>query len=325
MQTSELRRNSSDELPRVLVIVGPTAIGKTEFAVRVGERFTGEIVSADSRQVYRFMDIGTAKPTAEQRARVPHHLLDLVNPDESFTLAQYQEWAYRAIQGVAARGKLPLLVGGTGLYVRAVTEGWTIPHVAPDPRRRAALYREANEQGAETLYARLREIDPVAALKIDPRNVRRVIRALEVYAVTGEPISALQSKTPPPYRFLTIGLTTDRARLYERIDRRVDAMLAAGLIEEVKALVERGYGLDLPAMSGLGYRQIGLYLQGQVSLEEAVRLIKRETRRFVRHQYSWFRLTDPRIRWFDVEQTDTQAILRSIALDLTGLQKTCQV
>jgi tRNA dimethylallyltransferase len=292
-------RISPKQLP-LIAIVGPTAVGKTRLALRLAQELDGEIISADSRQVYQGMDIGTAKPTLEERRRVPHHLIDVVAPDEGFTLAQYQELAYDAIGGVSARGKLPFLVGGTGQYVRAVVEGWGIPRVPPNEELRARLYRQAEVEGEEALHARLREVDPAAAEGIDPRNVRRVVRALEVYLETGQPISELQRKKPPPYRILQIGLTMERQELYRRIDERVDRMMEEGLVEEVRGLVEQGYGYDLPSMSGLGYQQIGLYLRGQVSLEEAVQLIKRHTRRFVRQQYNWFRLDDEAIRWFDV-------------------------
>ncbi len=287
----------------LVVIVGPTAVGKTALAVRLAEELGGEVVSADSRQVYRGLDIGTAKPTAEERRRVPHHLIDVVDPDETLSLAHYQEQAYAAIDGILARGRVPFLVGGTGQYVWAVVEGWTVPRVPPDPALRAELYAQADAEGAETLHARLRRVDPVAAGRIDARNVRRVIRALEVYLKTGRPISEVQRKHPPPYRILLIGLTMERAALYRRVDERIERMMAAGLVDEVRGLVARGYSFELPSMSGLGYAQIGRYLRGEVSLDEAVALIKRDTRRFVRHQYNWFRLRDERLRWFDVDAT----------------------
>ena len=296
-------RSESDQRQRspLIVIVGPTAVGKTSLALRLGQTLDAEVVSADSRQVYRGMDIGTAKPTLEERRLVPHHLIDVVDPDEPFGLAQYQTMAYAAIDDVLARGRLPLLVGGSGQYVRAVVEGWGIPRVPPDQELRDELYRQAEAQGSEALHARLSALDPVAAERIDPRNVRRVVRALEVCLCTGERISDLQRRRPPPYRILQIGLTMPRPSLYRRIDERVDRMLAAGLVAEVQSLVARGYDYELPSMSGLGYRQIGAYLRGEISLDEAVHLIKRETRRFVRQQYNWFRLDDERIRWFDVE------------------------
>ncbi len=285
----------------LVAIVGPTAVGKTEAAVRLAREIGGEIVSADSRQIYQYVDIGTAKATAEQRAAVPHHLIDVVPPDRELTLADYQALAKRAIGDIWARGPVPILVGGTGLYVRALLEGWTIPEVPPEPELRARLQAEADQYGADALHARLADVDPAAAARIDPRNVRRVVRALEVRELTGHPASELQRKVLPDNLVLRIGLTMPREALYRRIDARVDSMMAAGLEQEVRGLVERGYGWHLPAMSGLGYRQIGQYLRGQVSLEGAVALIKRYTRRFVRQQYNWFRLDDPAILWYNVE------------------------
>ena len=286
-------------LPPLVVLVGPTAGGKTVLSVRLAETVGGEIVSADSRQVYRGMDVGTAKATSEEQARVPHHLLDVVEPDETLSLAQFQEMAYAAIEDILRRGRVPFLVGGTGQYVMAVVDGWQIPRVPPDADLRRQLYRQAEEEGAEALHARLRTLDPVAAQRIDPRNVRRVVRALEVCLTSGRPISEQQRKSPPPYRILRIGLWLPRPLLYRRIDERVERMLAAGLETEVRRLVAEGYGFDLPAMSGVGYGQFAPYLEGKATLEDVVRYIKRTTRRFVRHQGNWFRQDDPHIHWFE--------------------------
>lgn len=286
----------------LLVIVGPTAVGKTALSLRLARDFDGEIVSADSRQIYRGLDIGTAKVTPEEQAAAPHHLLDVVEPDEIVTLANFQERAYAGIDAIHRRGRLPILVGGTGQWVWAVVEGWGIPRVPPDPALRAELEALAQAIGLQAFHEQLAAVDQQAAGKIDPRNVRRVIRALEVYQKTGRPISEHQRKSPPPYHVSMIGLTMPRERLYDRIDRRIERMLERGLVAEVKRLVEAGYGWDLPAMSGLGYRQIGQYLRGEVSLAEAVALLKKETRRFVRQQSTWFRLDDNRINWFDVGQ-----------------------
>lgn len=290
------RRGDPGWSPNLIAILGPTAVGKSSLAIKLAQEFRGEIVSADSRTVYRGMDIGTAKPSADQQRRVPHHLLDLVNPDESFTLADYQQRAYSTIAAIHARGNVPLLVGGTGLYVRAVLEGLAIPRVEPDPVRRAAL----EKLDAAMLYARLQKLDPAAASKIDSRNKRRVIRAIEVCESAGKPISELQKLSAPNYRILRIGLTMPREELYARINARVDAMVAKGWVDEVRGLIARGYSADLPSMSGLGYRQIAAYVSGATALEEADRVLKRDTRRFVHHQYTWFRLDDVRIRWFDV-------------------------
>jgi tRNA dimethylallyltransferase len=279
----------------LVVIVGPTAVGKSALAVELCEQFDGEIVSADSRQIYRDLGVGTAKPTPRERSRVPHHLVGLITPDRQLSLAEYQELAYQAITGIHSRGRLPFLVGGTGQYVRAVVEGWTIPRVPPQPR----LRQEMRERGPQALHARLAEVDPAAAARIDPRNVRRVIRALEVYEVTGQPISEAQKKHPPPYRILQLGLSMERQALYERADQRIECMIERGLLDEVRHLLAQGYGPDLSAMSGIGYAEMVKYLREEITLEEAVRRVKANTRRFIRHQYNWFRLDDSRIQWID--------------------------
>lgn len=298
----------------LIVVVGPTAVGKTSTAVRLAEDFDGEIVSADSRQIYRGMDVGTAKPAREELARVPHHLIDVVGPDEDYHVAQFQQAAYAAIDDVHARGRVPFLVGGTGQYVRAVVEGWQIPPVPPRPAFRQRLQTAAEEHGPESLHRRLAEIDPEAAERIHPNNVRRVIRALEVYETTGRPISDWQAKKPPPYRILQVGLTMDRESLYERIDARVERMIEAGLLEEVRRLLAEGYSFDLPAMSSLGYGEFELYFQGEVTLDEVVQDVKHQTHRFVRHQYNWFSEDDPSIHWFDVEQ-DAYPEIRALVAD----------
>jgi len=284
----------------LLAVVGPTATGKTGLAIRLALRLQGEIVSADSRQLYQGMDIGTAKPTPEERALVPHHLLDSIAPDMPYTLTQYQADAQAAIAAIAARGHLPLLVGGTGLYIRAVVDNLAIPEVPPDWEMRRELEAQAAREGAEALHARLAALDPTSAARIDPANVRRVIRALEVCLATGQPFSALQGARPSPYHVLMLGLTCERARLYECADRRVDAMLAAGLVEEVRALAARGYGWQLPAMTSLGYGEIGAYLRGETSLEEAAKRLKFNTHSYIRRQYSWFR-PDTRIHWLECD------------------------
>ncbi len=290
--------------PPLIAIVGPTGIGKTTLAINLAQAFSGQIVSADSRQIYQWMDIGTAKPSARELAAAPHHLIDIVSPDYVLTLSEFQERAYAAIDAIHAQNNLPLLVGGTGQWVWSVVEGWGIPRVPPDLTLRAELQAEAQTIGSEAFHAKLAAVDPDAAAKLDHRNVRRVIRALEVYLKTGIPISAHQQKSPPPYRILMIGLNMPRERLYLRIDNRIDRMMEAGFLAEVEDLLARGYNLHHPSMSGLGYRQLGRYLQGEISLEEAVTLTKKETRRFIRQQYNWFRLDDERIFWLDVLAPD---------------------
>lgn len=282
----------------LIAIVGPTASGKTALALDLAERLGGEIVGADSRQIYRHMDIGTAKPTAQELARIPHYLIDVVNPDEPFTLANYQRMATTAIATIFANGKLPFLVGGTGLYLRAILDGLAIPEVAPDPAQRQEWEDLAARDGVAALHARLAEMDPIAAANIPASNVRRVIRALEVTVATGIPFSAQQLRHTTPYRLTVLGLTTERERLYSWADRRVDAMLAAGFVREVEQLVAAGYDWSLPAMSSLGYRQIGAALRGESALADAVQRLKFDTHGFIRKQLIWFR-PDTRIHWLD--------------------------
>ena len=287
-----------DQFPPLVTIVGPTGIGKTALAIDLSLALAEdcnlacEIVSADSRQIYQMMDIGTAKPTPEELAAAPHHLIDIVSPDYILTLAEFQERAYRAIDDIQAKGGLPLLVGGTGQWVKAVVEGWGIPHVPPDHGFRAGLEAEAGKVGREVLHARLAAVDPEAAERIDFRNLRRVIRALEVYEKTGIPISAHQQKQPPPYHTFQIGLTMPREHLYLRIDKQIDIMFQQNLLEEIYLLREQGYDWQLPAMSGLGYRQFEPYFNGDSTLDAVAASIKKETRRFIRQQYNWFRLDE---------------------------------
>lgn len=285
-------------LPSLILIVGPTAVGKTEIALQLAERLSGEIVSADSRLFYRGMDIGTAKPSPAERARVPHHLIDIANPDETLSLAIFQQKARQAIAEIYTRGKLPFLVGGTGQYVRAVSEGWTPPAVEPDSHLRLELERVHEERGLEWLYAKLKSLDPDAADKIDPRNVRRTIRALEVILRTGKKFSVQRGQGDSPYSLLTIGLNRPRAELYERIDARIEAMFAMGFVNEVRALLAKGYSSELPSMSGIGYREVVRVMKGELSEEQAKVEIRRATRLFVRRQANWFKASDPNIHWF---------------------------
>jgi len=297
---------------RLLAVVGPTGAGKSKLALRLAKALDGEIVSADSRQVYRYMDIGTAKPTPQDQALVPHHLVDVVNPDEDFSLAQYQQLAYKAIADISKRQKLALLVGGSGLYVWSVLDGWSIPAVAPDPEFRRHLEAKAAGGGKDELYQELARLDPAAAQRIDPRNVRRTIRALEVHRSTEVPTSKLQGKKAPSFQTLIIGLTAERPELYRRIDLRVDEMIKRSLVDEVKQLIARGYDASLPAMSGIGYKQITMFLNGELTLADAVQQTKFETHRLARHQYSWFRLKDVRIGWFDIQKDKEAKILNRL-------------
>jgi tRNA dimethylallyltransferase len=294
--------------PPLIVIVGPTAVGKTGLALQLAETMRGEIIGADSRQIYRFMDIGTAKPSRDEQARVPHYLIDLIDPDDNLTLARYQRLATETINDIHERRKIPFLVGGTGQYITAVTEGWSIPEVPPNDQLRLELEAFAEREGVGRLYDRLLETDPQAAAKIHPNNVRRVIRALEVYSETGEKISDLQRKSPPPYAILELGLRMERLNLYERADRRVDSMIEKGFLEEARYLLDSGYARTLPSMSGLGYGQLAAHILDNLPLETAIHDTKIATHDFIRRQLTWFRGHDNGILWHNVEGLDVYAL-----------------
>lgn len=304
----------------LVVLLGPTAVGKTEIAVQLAERLQGEILSADSRLFYRGMNIGTAKPTSDEMARVPHHLVDIAEPDAGLSLAVFQELAYQAIAEIQRRGRLPILVGGTGQYVRAVIEGWQPPAISPDVRLRKALEEWARQIGPQELHARLAILDPSAARRIDFRNLRRTIRALEVILTSGQRFSEQRTRRPSPYELLLLGLNRPRRILYQRIDARIRAMLEGGLVEEVRGLLEKGYTLDLPALSAIGYREIVAYLQGRISLDDAERLMQRNTRIYVRRQANWFKASDPQIHWHEVGENTVPELVRCIRDWLSSLK-----
>lgn len=298
--------------PHIILIVGPTAVGKTEISIQLAERLNGEIVSADSRLFYRGMDIGTAKPSREEQARVPHHLIDIANPDQILSLAVFQQKAREAIADIHKRNKLPFLVGGTGQYIRAVTQGWSPPEVKPDAQLRQELEKRKEERGVKWLHEELERLDPAAAENIDPRNVRRTIRALEVIMTTGKKFSEQRRQGESPYRLITIGLTRPREELYQRVDARIEAMYANGLMDEVKGLLARGYSPSLPTMSAIGYRECVQALEGKITVEEAKQLTRRATRVFVRRQANWFKESDPNILWFRVEEGSADEIEKNI-------------
>jgi tRNA dimethylallyltransferase len=283
--------------PRIVVVCGPTAVGKTALGIDMALAFNGEVVNADSRYLYRGVDIGVAKPEPSERRGVPHHLIDILPPQGEMSLARYQDLAMAAIAGIIGRQRLPIVVGGTPLYINALVQGWRIPRVPPNPERRAALAREAEEQGVDALLERLQTVDPIAAAR-SAHNLRRIIRALEVYEASGIPMSAQEGKGPPPFEALEIGLTRPRSELYRAIDERVDSQIARGLVAEVRTLREGGVPDDAPAMSSLGYRQLLPYLRGEVTLDAAIERIRHDTHRYVRHQETWLR-RNPRIVWFD--------------------------
>ncbi len=301
-----MQSKTSSPLPKgkgnhsyLILLVGPTAVGKTETAIQLAERLNGEIVSADSRLFYRGMDIGTAKPSHVEQARVPHHLIDIANPGETMSLAVFQQKARQVIAEIQERGRLPFLVGGTGQYMRAVTEGWTPPEVKPDERLRNELGKMKEERGADWLHDKLKVLDSAAAEKIDPRNFRRTIRALEVIMTTGRKFSEQRGQRESPYRLITVGLRRSREELYARIDARIESMFALGLVAEVRALMAKGYSSELPSMSGIGYRETVRVVNGELSEEQAKVEMRRATRIFVRRQANWFKESDPKIRWFE--------------------------
>ena len=304
--------SEENKLPLV-ILLGPTAVGKTSLSIALASSLDGEIVSADSRLLYRGMDIGTAKPTPAEMQGIPHHLIDVADPDESWSLAIYQREAYHIIDGIHSRGRLPFLVGGTGQYIRSIVEGWHIPPQKPDLALRDAITYWAEEIGAEGLHKRLERIDPAASSKIDYRNLRRTVRALEVIFKTGERFSDLRQKQTCRYNPLILGIDRPRESLYAMIDQRVEQMLEDGLVEEVQGLLKAGYSPDLPTLSAIGYVEIIQYLQGDISLAEAVALIKRNTRIFVRRQANWFKPEDERIAWFTASphlEDEMQAYIR---------------
>lgn len=300
---------------KLIAIVGPTASGKTTLGIELAQRLDGaqtgggaEIVGADSRQVYRRMDIGTAKPTVEEQAAAPHHLIDIVDPDEQFSLGTWLDLAKGALDDIWSRGKQPILAGGTGQYVWALIEGWRVPRVAPND----ALRDELGSRPAEELLAELRRVDPEAESYIDPRNVRRLIRALEVQAETGRAFSFWRTKEPPEFETKIVGLRVGRDELYEHIDGRVDAMVEAGLVDEVRSLLEAGYARELPAMSGIGYAEMCAHIAGEMTLQEAVERTKTGTHRLARHQNAWFKPGDERINWIEAVDGVAAAALEQL-------------
>ncbi len=282
---------------KLVAIIGPTASGKTSLAVDLARRIGAEVIGADSRQVYRGMDIGTAKPSAAEQTAARHHLIDVVDPDEPFSLGEWLELTNGALEDIWSRGKQPLLVGGTGQYAWALLEGWRVPSVPAQNGLRA----EMEARGAESLIAELRHVDPEAEAYIDPRNVRRIVRALEVYHATGKPLTHWRTKDPPHFDSLNIGLSVPRAELHQRIDERVERMVERGFVAEVESLLKRGYSADLPSMSAVGYREICAHLAGEMTLAMAVERTKAGTHRLARHQHAWFKPSDERIQWLDTD------------------------
>lgn len=296
----------------LIILLGPTAVGKTAVAIELAQHLQTDILSADSRQIYRYMDIGTAKPTPQQLARTRHHLIDLVDPSETLSLAQYLRAARAAIHAQHAAGRPALLVGGTGQYLTAVEEGWNVPEVPPNDALRTELEAYARQHGVTALHRRLAALDPAYAQRTHPNNVRRVVRALEVCLTTGSTMTDLQQKQPLPYRLLRLGLTLPREALYARADARVLQMINMGLVAEVEGLLARGYAPDLPALSSIGYQEIIAYLNGQHTLDEAIARIQFNTHDFIRRQEVWFRGHDHGIVWHNMLETSETAIIAAV-------------
>lgn len=291
------------ELPGVCILAGPTAVGKTDISLALARNLCGEIISADSAQVYKYMDIGTAKLKESEMQGIKHYMIDEVTPDKDFSVAQFREKAEAYILDINKRGKLPIITGGTGLYINSILNNLDFTDSISDESFRKEMQEIANCKGSGYLHSMLEAVDPASCKKLHPNDLRRIIRALEVHKHTGRPISYYQEesrKKPPKYIFAYITLTMNRKKLYDRIDQRVDNMLSMGLVEEVEGLLNMGYDRRLTSMQALGYKEIAGYLQGEISKDEAVRILKRDTRHYAKRQLTWFR-RDKRIKWVDVD------------------------
>ncbi|MBT9133286.1 MAG: tRNA dimethylallyltransferase [Firmicutes bacterium] len=305
---------------RIIAIVGPTAVGKTALTLSLAEKVGGEVISADSMQVYRGMDIGTAKLTPAERARIPHHLIDVVEPGEAFSAADYQRLARAAVDEIASRGRIPIFSGGTGMYIRAAIDDYNFVTVSNNPRVRDELRRQARDTGLSQLYARLTDLDPPVAARVHKNDERRIIRALEVFETTGRPLSFWESQKDARqaiYDAVFIGLDRPRAELYARIDQRVETMVATGLLDEVSALMTRG--MSLVAHQALGYKEVIPFLEGRCSFQEMMETLKRETRRYAKRQLTWFR-ADARVQWLNIsDEAKAQAEIMAILARRFGL------
>jgi tRNA dimethylallyltransferase len=305
---------------RLLVIVGPTAVGKTALSIDLAKEFNGEIISGDSAQVYRGMDIGTAKITEEEMKGIPHHLIDTHEPDESFSAAEFQEKAVELIHQIDQRDRLAMIVGGTGLYIQSVIYDYQFSEATGDVIFREKMERLAEVEGNFALHQRLAEIDAVTAQRLHPNDLKRIIRALEIYQTTGKTAAEYQKRAKvSPYQLALIGLTIERNKLYERINERVDMMIQSGLVEEVQSLLQKGYSPDLPSLQAIGYKEIVAYLQGKLTLPEAIEWLKKNTRHFAKRQLTWFRSMKD-IRWYDLtDQCSKAKIVENIQQDLEGI------
>ena len=297
---------------KVLVIVGPTGVGKSALALNIANVLKGEIVSTDSRLLYKGMDIGTDKPSKEILSSIPHHLIDIVEPNETWTLAEFNREVEKTIEWTLKNGKLPILVGGTGQYFRSLVEGWEIPEIEPNQEMRKAIEDWGMELGAIELHRKMSILDGTSGESIQPQNMRRTIRALEVIFSTGRKFSELRVRKAPIYDFKVIGISRQREELYRVIDEKIDKMFEIGFISEVETLLQKGYTKGLPAMSAIGYREVMQYLDGEITLEEAKMIMKRKTRQFVRRQANWFNKENKAIEWFEIPPDPTDAVIKSV-------------
>ncbi|MCC5909891.1 MAG: tRNA (adenosine(37)-N6)-dimethylallyltransferase MiaA [Clostridiaceae bacterium] len=305
---------------KLVIIVGPTAVGKTSTAIEVAQKLNGEIISADSMQIYKHMNIGTAKPTTDEMQGIPHHLLDIIKPDEDFSVAEFQRKAKEIITQITTNNKMPIIAGGTGLYINSIIYNMDFTSTVSNWELRKQLQEEADKYGNEYIHNKLKDIDLELANKIHKNNVKRVIRAIEIFQESGEKIGDFKNdiQLNNEYDFIIIGLTRDREELYERINKRVDIMIESGLINEVEKLIEMGYYENLIAFKGLGYKEIIKYLKREYSLEDAKEILKRDTRRYAKRQLTWFRgLKD--IKWFNLSQyTSQEKLINNIIEDIEG-------
>ena len=297
---------------KVILIVGPTAVGKTEISLQLACSLGGEIVSADSRQVYRYMDIGTAKPAKHELGQIPHHFIDIRNPDEYYSAGEYGREARDCIENLLAKNKVPIVVGGSGFYIRALVDGLFAPRIS-DPQVKEKWRLRIRKEGAKSVFAHLQNVDPQTAARLHPNDTQRIVRALEVYEISGKPLSAFQQggETPADFPTVFIGLTRKREILYKRINSRVDKMMEMGLIDEVVSLKQRGWGPELNALRTVGYKEVFDFLDDLISKDEMIRLIKQNSRRYAKRQLTWFR-RDARIHWIDLDEHDEQKVLHDI-------------
>jgi len=303
--------SENNGLPKICILAGPTAVGKTDISLALARNLYGEIVSADSAQVYKYMDIGTAKLKEAEMQGISHYMIDEVEPDEDFSVAEFRDRAEIYIRDINERGKLPIITGGTGLYINSLLDNLDFTESISDEEFRSEMQELAEIRSPAYVHAMLEKVDPASYNKLHPNDLRRVIRALEVHKFTGKPISYFQEesrKQPPRYEFAYITLTMDREKLYGRIEQRVDKMIKEGLVEEVEALLNMGYGRELTSMQALGYKEIADYLQGALSKEEAVRILKRDTRHYAKRQLTWFR-RDRRIYWVNVDNFHEDVVI----------------